>query len=470
MTNVGILSEPIWGSESAGVAVAPSAKADDLITAAESVLAMPLAERMEQGRKAAAWYDGQFAVRHTVERLREQRGTEKPIAIPRSPFPVPRSDPWVIVCTGFHFAAGQAKAVAWLADYLARIGKPVHLVGSEFDAKFMDRPGVTIHRVPRIGGAQVVENLFVARAGRIVAQQVTRGHPEARVVVTGSNCVWADVNWVHYLHRAWTPDLSAAPRWFRLKDRLVGGWYRRQEWRAIRAARLVLTNSRRTTTDAIENFGIPAERVRTVYYGADPSWMPPSEEERLHGRELFGLPVDRPVVAFVGGFGYDHRKGFDTLLEAWRQLCQSADWDVELVLAGGGKASAEVARRLARDGMSNRVRMIGFTKQVFELLAGCDLLVSPVRYEPYGLNVREAICRGVPALVSACAGVAEEYPPELAEMVLPNPEDAEGLANRLRNWRANVAAWKDRFRPLSERLRARSWDDIAREIVAAVEE
>ena len=97
-----------------------------------------------------------------------------------------------------------------------------------------------------------------------------------RVVVNGGNCVWADVNWVHYLHAAFTPDLSAAPRWFRLKEHLIGGWYRRRERRAVRAARVVVTNSKRTTADVVAHVGVPAGRVRTVYYGADPAWAPPA--------------------------------------------------------------------------------------------------------------------------------------------------------------------------------------------------
>jgi len=380
--------------------------------------------------------------------------------------PEPPSAPWVIVSAGFHFAAGQAKAVAGLADYLARSGTPVHLVGTTFDAGLAARPEVTVHKVPRVRGADVVGNVFLARAGRAVARKVTAEHPAATVMVNGGNCVWAGVNWVHYLHSAWVPDLSAAPRWFRLKERVVVGWYRRRERRAIRTARLVLTNSERTTADVVRHTAAAADRVRTVYYGSDPGWAPPTADERRRGRELFGLHPDRPVVVFVAGFGYDNRKGFDTLLEAWRRVCRSSDWDAELVMAGGGKASADVAARLSRDGLGERVRMVGFTNRVFDLLAASDLLVSPVRYEPYGLNVREALCRGVPALVTTVAGVAEEYPPELADMLLPDPNDADELAGRLRRWRADLAGWRDRIRPLSERLRARTWDDMAREVVA----
>jgi glycosyltransferase involved in cell wall biosynthesis len=94
------------------------------------------------------------------------------------------------------------------------------------------------------------------------------------------------------------------------------------------------------------------------------------------------------------------------------------------------------------------------------------LLVSPTRYEPYGLNVHEALCCGLPALVSASAGVAERYPAALGEWLLPDPDDAADLAARLRAWRSDPQAYRARVAPLSEVLRARSWSQCAAEIVA----
>ena len=51
------------------------------------------------------------------------------------------------------------------------------------------------------------------------------------------------------------------------------------------------------------------------------------------------------------------------------------------------------------------------------VFAACDLLIHPARYEAYGLAVHEALCRGLPALVSATAGVAERYPEDLGQLL-----------------------------------------------------
>ncbi|MFO0810545.1 MAG: glycosyltransferase [Gemmataceae bacterium] len=376
--------------------------------------------------------------------------------------------PWVIVSAGFHHTGGQAKAVASLADYLARTGPRVHLVGHDFDLSFTNCDNVTIHYAARPFHADALGNAFLARAGRAVARRVTATDPAARVVANGGNCRWADVNWVHYLHSAFEPDLRAAPRWFQLKERIVGAAYRRSERLAVGEARIVVTNSVRTRDDVLARVpGVAPARVIPVYYGSDPAWRPADSDERAAARASFGLPAVGPVVVFVGGFGYDNRKGFDTLFDAWGRLTASGGWDATLVMAGGGKAAAAAARTAAAVGPADKIRLIGFTDRVFDLLAAADLLVSPVRYEPFGLNVQEAVCRCVPALVSACAGVAELYPPELSDMVLPDADDAADLAARLRRWRVDMPGWRVRFRPLSDRMRARSWDDMAREIIAA---
>ena len=120
------------------------------------------------------------------------------------------------------------------------------------------------------------------------------------------------------------------------------------------------------------------------------------------------------------------------------------------------------------DGLAERVRVLGFRNDVPHVLAGCDVMVHPARYEAYGLGVHEAVCRGLPVIVSASAGVAKRFPPELGGLLLGNPDDAGELADRLRTWRRDSAPG----RPGSPRSRPpcgkRMWDDMSSEFVTAV--
>jgi glycosyltransferase involved in cell wall biosynthesis len=109
--------------------------------------------------------------------------------------------------------------------------------------------------------------------------------------------------------------------------------------------------------------------------------------------------------------------------------------------------------------------LLGFRDDVPRLMRAADALVSPTRYEAYGLGVHEALCCGLPAILSADAGVAERYPAELRDLLVPDPNDAMDLSHRLRTVIDAAPDWTARVRPFAESLRGRTWDQMADEIV-----
>jgi glycosyltransferase involved in cell wall biosynthesis len=232
---------------------------------------------------------------------------------------------------------------------------------------------------------------------------------------------------------------------------------------------VILANSEKTRRDIVTGFNVAPERVHTVYLGADPEWGEVTTDERERARHWLSVAPGVPIVAFVGALSHDRNKGFDALWRAWTRLCADPAWDGVLVAAGGGNGVSAWRSVIARAGLSDRARLLGFTDRVGELLAAADILVSPVRYEAYGLNVQEAICRGVPAMVSADAGIAERYPSALSGMLLVNPADDADIARRLVAWRATRDAWRLRFRPLAERLRQNTWRVMAAKVVEVAE-
>ena len=67
------------------------------------------------------------------------------------------------------------------------------------------------------------------------------------------------------------------------------------------------------------------------------------------------------------------------------------------------------------------------------------------------------------------AGVAEKISGPLADLLVPDPEDVRGLADRLRAWRADLDHYRQATAPLAEALRQHTWDFMAQEFVAAAE-
>jgi glycosyltransferase involved in cell wall biosynthesis len=372
----------------------------------------------------------------------------------------------VMMAGGFHAVGAMDKANYELAWHLAdRVKTKVFLVSHTVQAELASHPNVIWYYVPRPLTSYALGDVLLRLRGHWIARRLKSQQP--RVVVNGGNCPWPDINWVHAFHTTWARRDSHAPLWFRLKATWWKSRARRLECQAITAAKLVLTNSQRTRSQIVNRCHKSPDRVNTVYLGSDPhNYYPRRYVERTQSRQYFGLSDKNPLVAFIGALGRDRNKGFDIAFAAHLGLCQERDWDADLVVAGQGQEVAFWKRKAAEAGLEKRIHFLGFVNEVPRLLAAVDALVSPTHYESYGLNVHEALCCGLPAFVSRTAGIAERYPSDLADFLLCDPPNSIELAEILRRWRKDIAGYKDRVAALSEQLRQRTWEHMAKDIVA----
>ena len=377
--------------------------------------------------------------------------------------------PFAIITGDFVTTGGMDRANHALASYLLRQGHPVDLVAFRADDDLLAYPNAAFHRVVKPWNSYALGLSLLKVQGRDVATRVSA--LGGRVVANGGNCRWDDINWVHYVHSAWKPSHSGSlPR--RIKSAYFHEKERRSERLCLRHCRVVIANSERTRTDLIERLGLNPDRVRTVYYGSDPArFHPATPDEKTTIRRDFGWDDDRPTVAFVGALG-DARKGFDTLFDALKILAKDSRWDARLAVVGTGATLDFWKQQAGAFGMATAISFLGFRKDVPRVLKACDALISPTRYEAYGLNVHEALCSGIPAFVTAAAGVAERYPAALHDWLIPNPDDAADLARRLLGWREGhgLAETSPAILALSEQLRSETWDAMAEKFLSVVDE
>ncbi len=353
-----------------------------------------------------------------------------------------------------------------LADYLARQGEQVQLVAHRVAPELLAHPNVTVHQVPKVANSYLLSSPLLDWMGRSQAQRIAA--VGGRVLVNGGNCRWKDINWVHYVHAAYEPE-SHAGRLRQLKGSVSRRLFLATERHALQAAQVIIANSERTKRDLIERLKIPEKRIHRVYYGTEPQiFYPATSQQRAELRHRLGWSQELPVVVFIGALG-DRRKGFDTLFAAWQQLCADPDWDAELVVIGVGAELPLWQKRAEAAGISSRIHFLGFRFDVPDLLRSADCLVAPTRYEAYGLGVHEALCCGLPVIVSATAGVAERYPLELSHLLLPDPEDATDLAARVSQWRRAKQKYSEWVTALSQQLRSYTWDDMAKSVLKKIE-
>src|SRR5262245_40803814 len=370
---------------------------------------------------------------------------------------------FLLVAGDFTPLGGMDAANHALARFLAVANTEthVHLVTHRAAPDLQSLPRVTVPGVHRPLGRHALGSSLLARAGLRTWKQLRSAGVQP--IVNGGNCpIPGAVSWIHYLHAAYRPahEVSALQR---AKGAVVHHRDLAAERAALNDASLILCNSRRTRDDVVQYLGIDASRLRVVYYGGDPvRFSHVTPDERAAARARFEWPAERPLVAFVGALG-DRRKAFDIVFAAWARLCANPQWDADLVVVGSGAEQPAWTRKALEEGLADRIRFVGFRKDVPELLGAVDALVHPARYEAYGLSVREALCRGIPAIVSHPAGVAEEYPASLSDLLLTNPDDPEELEQRLLRWRRHRDAFDAAVEEVGRRLRARTWDHMAAE-------
>jgi glycosyltransferase involved in cell wall biosynthesis len=375
--------------------------------------------------------------------------------------------PYVIVAPDFVQTGGMDRANYALACHLARNGHETHLVSFRVAPELAAESNVRVHLARRPGGKNSLGGPFLGARGAIEAlragSRFESSASTAQLIANGGNCLLPGAaNWVHYVHAA---DARARRGGLRVKNLVA----QTTERIALRGARIVLANSERTRKDLVQYVGVDDTRIRVVYLGVDANdFRPRTVAEQMAIRAELDWPADRLQALFIGALG-DERKGFATLYAAWKSLCRSSDWDVDLVAVGVGRQVETFRERARADGLGARMTFLGFRSDVPQLVGASDLLVAPSIYEPYGLAVHEALSSAVPAITSARCGVAEMYPDALTGWLLPDPKDDVDLASRLRRWREQARVTPPELRALSDRLRARDWSVVAEDIVRVCE-
>ncbi len=131
----------------------------------------------------------------------------------------------------------------------------------------------------------------------------------------------------------------------------------------------------------------------------------------------------KPLVLFVGRLVEE--KGLRVLLDAIPKVLQRVD--AHFVIAGDGYMKNEIANRVMRDSLKDKVSVTGFiaTEDVRKLFLCADVCVVPSLYEPFGIVALEAMAAGCPLVASDTGGLSEIVEHEKTGVkVYPNNPDS----------------------------------------------
>ncbi|MGD1000935.1 MAG: glycosyltransferase [Candidatus Brocadiia bacterium] len=252
---------------------------------------------------------------------------------------------------------------------------------------------------------------------------------------------------VPYLIKARGSDLHSLP---------ASGARRELTGEAIRGAAGVVAVSRTLAEIALQ-LGAKPDGVRVLTNGIDAAAF--QVLDRAGARRELGLPEIGKLVLFVGSLL--PVKGIDVLMEAFlamRARNPALFAQTQLLIAGEGPKRSWIVRRMADEGLSGSVKLLGHVgrERIARLMSAADVLALPSRNEGCPNVVLEALACGTP-VVAARVGAVPDLLDESSGIIVP-PEDRAQFAAALE--RALARPW-DRA-ALRRRVEGMSWEANAR--------
>ena len=191
----------------------------------------------------------------------------------------------------------------------------------------------------------------------------------------------------------------------------------------MRRVERVITVSEFSRRQAVDELGVPEERIAVVHNGVDAKFMTGPKPQRLV--ERFGL-AGKPVLLFLGGL--KRRKNLPVLLEMWR-LVASERSDTQLLIAGTGPQLEALRGHARRAAPAGGVHFAGYVTEAekVDYYNLADVFVSPSTLEGFGLTVAEAMACERPVVVSNRGSLPEVVAAGDGGF-LCEPTDAPGFA------------------------------------------
>lgn len=199
--------------------------------------------------------------------------------------------------------------------------------------------------------------------------------------------------------------------------------------------------------DYLRSRGLPRERLVQIYKGHDPAWFKAAPRSALG---QFGVPDNALVIGCTANTR--PIKGVPVLIEAIRRL--SPGLPVHLLLVGQNK-DQELQALLGNKGVRDRVHLTGFRMDAPELMGACDCFVMPtLRNEGLSKAVMEAMCMGIPPIVSAVGGMVELVENGVSGQIVP-PGDPQALADAIGRYAADTLLRQAHGRSSRDRIISR---------------
>lgn len=188
---------------------------------------------------------------------------------------------------------------------------------------------------------------------------------------------------------------------------------------ACRCAHVVLSNSASLRAEALALGLAPEDKLLVLgagsSIGVDTDRFCPGITDV---RDRFAIPVDAPVIGFVGRLTRD--KGLPELIESFEAVAR-AEPEARMLLVGWFDAAEDALATSLRARIEShpRIYCTGFVHDTAPYYRAMDLMVLPTRREGFPNAVLEAQATGIPVVTTLSTGSRDSVVPEVTGLLIP---------------------------------------------------
>lgn len=229
----------------------------------------------------------------------------------------------------------------------------------------------------------------------------------------------------------------------------------------FRKCAAVISVSRLTTENFNAVLDLPANKVRTVYFGPARHFRRVTDAAALdETRRRHDLPEE--FIFTLTKLTADSRKNTGGLFEAYRRYHAEAARPAKLVVGGKECRRLRERYRIPDDGWGRDVLFPGWIDQreLPAIYSLATLYLYPSNLEAFPIPITEALTCGTPIVTSNVNGL-EELAGDAAMLV--DPTDADAIAGAIRQVMEDPALQESLSAKGLERSRIFSWERCARD-------
>lgn len=234
--------------------------------------------------------------------------------------------------------------------------------------------------------------------------------------------------------------------------------------RWLNAATCGLDQARWAVSHRVEESIWPKRRHRTsvlVHGLVAGEHQPLSEEARAELRREWGATDDDVLLCTVANFRPN--KSYPNLLLAARKVIDRCP-RAKFISVGQGPLETQIRSLHADLDLGDRFLLLGFRRDVPDVLAACDAFVLASEHEGFPIAVMEALAAGLPVVATDVGGVPDAVDPGVEGVLVPC-NDIDALAQAI----VELVEAPDARRRMSVAARARGTQFDMREAAAVIE-